>query len=156
VRHEPVETGAGSASPQAMDPSRIRKAIANLSRHAYSSFIVEFFSADGEKEGHEGFYPLPAAGEDVFYQPLLDSYGGSIHRVYLLHFPPWQLFHPREQPDLDDPVLAKKLARVRNLYKGEVGYWGWLIPISEGARSFMLLVLLQICSVSREKPMAII
>jgi hypothetical protein len=78
--------------------------------------IPPLFSAEGEKEGHEGFHPLPEAGEDVFYQPLLDSYGGSIHRVYLLHFPPWQLFHPRFTSGMDDPILAQRLARIRNLY----------------------------------------
>ena len=109
--------------------------MANLSRHSYSAFIVEFFSANGEEEGHEGFYPLTEAGEDVFYQPLLDSYGGSIHRVYLLHFPPWQLFHTKADSIIDDPVLGRRLARIRNLYKDEVGYWGMVDPcLREGRK----------------------
>src|SRR6266542_5461928 len=92
----------------------LKKQLAHFSRHAFRSFLIELFNADGEAEGHDGFYPLTDAGEDVFYQPYLDSYGGSIHRVYLLHFPPFELFRPSHEITMRDPVLVRQLAKVRN------------------------------------------
>lgn len=111
-----------------MDASSLKARLSRLNRHAYAAFIEELFSLDGEDEGHEGFYPLTQAGEDVFFQPLLDSYGGSIHRVYLLHHPALELFHPAHNLDMRDPTLVRQLAKVRNLYHGQVGYWGMVSP----------------------------
>lgn len=111
-----------------LDTSLLKTQISRLSRHTFASFVTELFSTDGNSEGHEGFLNLPEAGEDVFYQPLLDSYGGSIHRVYLLHFPPLDLFHPSRALTMNDPVLIGQLVKVRNLYKGRVGQWGMISP----------------------------
>lgn len=111
-----------------MDTSLLKAQISRFSRHTFPSFVRELFSTDASDEGHEGFFDLPEAGEDVFYQPLLDSYGGSIHRVYLLHFPPLDLFHPSRALTMNDPVLIRQLVKVRNLYKGRVGQWGFIDP----------------------------
>jgi hypothetical protein len=111
-----------------MDKSILKAFLARCSRHTFACFVVELFSADPEEGGHEGFHPLVEAGEDIFYQPLVDSYGGSIHRVYLLHFPPLELFHPSHTLTMDDPVLMRRLAKVRNIYKGKIGYWGMVSP----------------------------
>ncbi len=111
-----------------MDNSILKAFLARCSRHTFASFVLELFSADGQAEGHEGFHPLTEAGEDIFYQPLLDSYGGSIHRVYLLHFAPLELFHPSHTLTMHDPVLVRRLVRVRNIYKGKIGYWGMVSP----------------------------
>jgi antiviral defense system Shedu protein SduA len=116
------------ARGEELDTSLLKTQISRLSRHTFASFVTELFSTDGNEEGHEGFFNLPEAGEDVFYQPLLDSYGGSIHRVYLLHFPPLDLFHPSLALTMNDPVLVRQLVKVRNLYKGRVGQWGMISP----------------------------
>lgn len=111
-----------------MDSDSLKNHLTRLNRHTFASFIVELFGSDGEDEGHEGFYPLAEAGEDVFFQPLLDSYGGSIHRVYLLHYPPLELFHPARDLNMRDPSLIKQLVKVRNLYHRRVGHWGMVSP----------------------------
>jgi hypothetical protein len=111
-----------------MDGNSLKAQLSRLNRHAYAAFIQELFGSDGQHEGHEGFYPLTQAGEDVFFQPLLDSYGGSIHRVYLLHHPALELFHPAYDLNMRDPTLVRQLGRVRNLYQGRVGYWGMVSP----------------------------
>lgn len=111
-----------------MDAKTLKARLSRLNRHAYAAFIEEFFGSDGEDEGHEGFYPLTQAGEGVFFQPLLDSYGGSIHRVYFLHHPALELFHPAHDLNMRDPSLVRQLARVRNLYHDRVGYWGMVSP----------------------------
>ena len=85
---------------ETMDTDLLKRSIARLNRQAFTSFIIQLFDSDRSAEGHEGFYPLPEAGEDVYFQPLLDSYGGSIHRVYLLHYPPLELFHPMRALDM--------------------------------------------------------
>jgi|GEM_PF-1419261 len=111
-----------------MDTDLLKRSIARLNRQAFTSFIIQLFDSDRSAEGHEGFYPLPEAGEDVYFQPLLDSYGGSIHRVYLLHYPPLELFHPMRALDMRDPSLIKQLVKVRNLYHGRLGQWGMISP----------------------------
>ena len=111
-----------------MDAELLKAQLSRLNRHAYAAFIKELFASDGQREGHQGFHPLTQAGEDVFFQPLLDSYGGSIHRVYLLHHPALELFHPAHDLNMRDPTLVRQLARVRNLYHGHIGHWGMVSP----------------------------
>lgn len=98
--------------------------LARLSRHAFASFVVELFSANGEVEGRERLEPLKEAGEGVFFQPRLDSYGGSIHDVYIIHCPPLELFDPARDLSLRDPSLVRRLVRIRSLYQGRIGQWG--------------------------------
>src|SRR5258707_15268712 len=88
-------------TPRAMDAAAFKKHLPRLNRHAFASFVTEFFREDA-KQNFDGFYPLVDAGEDVFYQPYRDSYGGSIHNVYLLHFPPLELFHPSTTLSMQD------------------------------------------------------
>jgi hypothetical protein len=111
-----------------MQQDIFNKQIARFSRAAFRSFLIELFNTDSQAVSRYGFYPLPDAGEDVFYQPYLDSYGGSIHNVYLLHFPPFELFNPSHELTMLDPVLMRQLARVRNIYHGRVGQWGMVSP----------------------------
>jgi len=108
-----------------MDTDLLRTQIARFSRHTFAAFIAELFEANSHGMSFE---PLTEAGEDVFYQPFLDSYGMSIHSVYVLHFPPLELFNPSGQLAMDDPVLIRQLVRVRNLYKGRIGQWGMVSP----------------------------
>ena len=109
-----------------MDTKLLRNQISRFNRHTFARFVAQLFEADAPGMTFE---PLRDAGEDVFYQPFLDSYGDSIHRVYVLHFPPLELFHPFRDLKMDDPVLIRRLVRIRNLYKGRVGHWGMVSPV---------------------------
>lgn len=110
-----------------MDVVTFKKHLPRLSRHAFASFVTELFREDTAQK-YDGFYPLIDAGEDVFYQPLRDSYGGSIHNVYLLHFPPLELFRPSTSLNMQDPMLIARLGKVRRLYSGRQGQWGMVSP----------------------------
>ncbi len=105
--------------------SRLSRSIASLSRYTFIAFIIELFSKDSN---YEPLYPLPEAGEDVFCQPLLDSYGGSIHSVLLLHSPPLELFDPSELLSLNDPTLITRLGKIKNMYHRRTGQWGMVSP----------------------------
>jgi len=107
------------------DKKLLSSYIAHFSRHTFAEFVKELFK---DKSKYEDLDSLPEAGEDVFYQPYLDSYGGSIHDVLLLHFPPFELFRPSDRLTIDDPTLMGKLAKIRNIYHGGIGQWGMVDP----------------------------
>ncbi len=106
-----------------MDEGLLRNLIARLSKHAFEAFIPIFFSTPDEP-----CEPFPEIGEGVFRTKLLDSYGGSIHAIYLLHFLPVEVFkHPKEVI-LGEPSIIGKLQRIRDRYRGQVGQWGMVSP----------------------------
>jgi hypothetical protein len=69
-----------------MEKSILKRLLSHLGRHAFESFVVELF---GSTRNAEPFKELTAAGEGVYYQPILDSYGGSLHSVFALHYSPF-------------------------------------------------------------------
>ncbi|MCU1255740.1 MAG: hypothetical protein JWM83_2039 [Candidatus Angelobacter sp.] len=107
------------------DKKLLSRFIAHFSRHTFTEFVKELFR---KEENYYDLRPLTEAGEDVFYRPYLDSYGGSIHEVLLLHFPPFELFQPSARFTIDDPTLINKLVRIRNIYHDRTGKWGMVDP----------------------------
>src|ERR1700739_1128900 len=101
-----------------IDKQLLARFIARFSRHTFAAFVTELFS---DPNKFEGVYPLPEVGEDVFYLPYLDSYGGSIHEVVLLHFPLLELFKPSDRLIINDPILINKLVKIRNIYHRAIG-----------------------------------
>lgn len=129
-----------------MNTPLLKRQLARLNRHTFAAFVSELFSANHKSKGDEEFLALPEAGEDVYVQPLLDSYGSSIHRVYVLHFPPMELFRPSRELQMNDPTLVRQLVRVRNLYKERIGYWGMVSPcLRPGDALNVLGVLTNLC-----------
>lgn len=108
-----------------IDKQLLARFIAHFSRHTFAAFVTELFS---DPNKFEGVYPLPEVGEDVFYLPYLDSYGGSIHEVVLLHFPLLELFKPSDRLIINDPILINKLVKIRNIYHRAIGQWGMVDP----------------------------
>jgi hypothetical protein len=106
------------------DRGTVARFASRLNRHALGEFYAELSSQKKNLSTYEPMQHLPEAGEDVYYQPYLDSYGGSIHDVALIHAPPFELFQPDRDLDLHDPVLMHQLAAVRNLYHRRLGSWG--------------------------------
>ncbi len=108
-----------------MDNDLLKSLLSRLSRYAFETFVAELFGADSCAEP---FTPLPEAGEGVYFQRLLDSYGGSLHTVFILHYSPLELFSPLAPKAVGDPILIQRLRSVRQLYKGKIGYWGMVAP----------------------------
>ncbi len=108
-----------------MDESVLKRLLSRLSRHAFASFVVELFSLS---RNAEPFTELTESGEGVYYQPILDSYGGSLHSVFVLHYSPLELLNNPNRANINDPFLIQRLKRIRDLYKGQVGYWGLVDP----------------------------
>lgn len=111
-----------------VDTKLLKKRLSRLNRHAFAEFITGLFNEDATSEGFTSFSPLTEAGEDIFFQPYLDSYGMSIHRVFLMHTPPLELFHPNRELKIDDPSLINRLVKVRNIYKNRRSQWGMVSP----------------------------
>jgi antiviral defense system Shedu protein SduA len=108
-----------------IDKQLLARFIAHFSRHTFATFITELFS---DPNTFEGVYPLPDVGEGVFYLPYLNSYGGSIHEVAVLHFPLLELFRPSDRLIINDPTLINKLVKIRNIYHRGMGQWGMVDP----------------------------
>jgi Domain of unknown function (DUF4263) len=52
---------------------------------------------------------------------------------------------------MDDPILAQRLARIRNLYKGESGYWGMVAPfLRKGEKLHAVGFITNLSGVERE------
>jgi Domain of unknown function (DUF4263) len=108
-----------------MRKSALRRILSHLNHHAFESFAVELFSS---RKQSEPFKKLPEGGDGAYYQPILDSYGGSLHSVFLLHYSPLELLKNPKGADIEDPVLIRRLTVIRDLYKGRIGYWGIVSP----------------------------
>ncbi len=70
-----------------VDTSLIRSILSRLSKGAFESFIIEMFS-----DKHESIELVEGFNEGIYYATLLDSYGGTLHTVYITHYLPIELF----------------------------------------------------------------
>lgn len=105
--------------------AQLKKALSRLSSNAYIRFAFEMCGrSDSDDEAHW----ITQAGAGVFYQPLLDSYAGTLHSVFLVHYLPKDLFVSHEAFSVDDPELKQRVQRVRQIYKGQTGYFGMVSP----------------------------
>lgn len=109
-----------------MRKSLLKSLISHLGREGFKMFIEELFGRYNQKG--EPFYSLPNIGDGVYCRELLDSYGGSIHVIYLIHSLPFELFKEPKKVLSVDPSMAAKLRKIRNAYSGELGYWGMVDP----------------------------
>jgi hypothetical protein len=109
-----------------MEESLLKSLIGHLSREGFRMFVEKLFgqySQTGER-----FYALPNIGEGVYCRELLDSYGGSIHAVYLLHSLPIEIFNNPKTVLAADPNIAARLNKIQHTYSGQIGQWGMVSP----------------------------
>ncbi len=104
-----------------MENSVLKRLFSHFGRHAFEAFMVELF---GSAKRSEPFNKLPDAGGGAYYQPILDSYGGSLHSVFLLHYSPLELLNDPGEVMVTDPQLIGRATMIRDLYKGQIGYPG--------------------------------
>lgn len=110
-----------------VDKSLLKNLIARLNKHAFEAFVPIFFNLSRQERG-ERFEPFAEIGEGVFRVELLDSYGGSIHALYMVHYLPIEVFRRPKEILVADPTIVGKLRRIRDRYKGELGQWGMVSP----------------------------
>lgn len=108
-----------------MEKSILKRLLSHLGRHAFESFVVKLFSSSSQSEP---FKEIADGGEGLYYQPLIYSYGGSLHSVFLLHYSPLELLNNPSRLAISDPSLTQRVGRVRDLYRGQTGYWGMVAP----------------------------
>ena len=136
-----------------MEQELFKRLVGRLSRGAFTEFVTELFN-DGAVVGEVlgPFGPLqlnrglpPPSSErldGLLCQPLLDSYGGSIHQVYILYYCPLELAIAPQSIDVNDPYLQDKLQVVRAQYEGRVGQFGMVAPNLSDANALNSLGLL--------------
>jgi len=105
-----------------MDKLFLKTLLTRLSRHAFETFIREMYQSRDTAE--TGFNPITEAGEGVYYRELIDSYGGSLHNVYFLHYLPHDLFPEHNINFKNEPTLVQNIKNIHKIYKGQKGYWG--------------------------------
>lgn len=121
-----------------IDRKLLRQLLTHLSLAAFDRFVLTFFN---DSQG-ERFSALPEAGDHVFYQPILTSYGGSLHGVFMIHYSPVDLVERFSPMLLGDPDLRGRIARVWNLYKGKKGSWGMVSPVLKTDRKLQTFAFL--------------
>jgi len=108
-----------------VDERLLKNLLCCLSKNAFEAFVLIFFN---DNETRERFEPFPEIGDGAFRKELLDSYGGSIHALYLLHFAPVEVFNRPKDVIVYDPTIMGKLRRIADHYKGKMGQWGMVSP----------------------------
>ena len=111
---------------QAVNGDLVKAILSRLTPAAFDTFVTKLF--DPAEEG--GYDQTPhELGEGAFYQSLINSYGGTLHSVFLLQYLPLGLF---DQPNLNclagDPALATRLKQLKKIYNGVSGYFGMVSP----------------------------
>ncbi len=108
-----------------MDDDTFRNLLASLNRNAFEQFFVNTLSNDKVNSIKQ----LNEFEGGVYCNELLDSYGGSIHNLYVFHFPPLEIFSKPISANTFSPSFYSKLKSLRNIYEGKTGYWGMVHPM---------------------------
>lgn len=121
--------------------------LSRLTPAAFAAFLQKLFSTRDKP-----LDPRVNLGPNVFVQPILDSYGGSLHRAFVAHYVPQELFGAHPASLVADYALIATLRRVREAYSGQLGQWGMVSPYTVPARKLQVLAFLtNIHGLSREE-----
>jgi hypothetical protein len=134
-----------------IDKELLRNVLSRFTQNAFGSFIRGLFNVG--RQSCELFESLEGAGEGVYCQPILDSYGESLHRAYILHYLPLGLFrHPHLAQLIDEPTLVPRLENIRDIYKNACGHWGMVSPYLTAAVKLQSLgFLLNLSGIQRDQ-----
>lgn len=121
-----------------MDEALLRRLLSRFDPFAYERLVVNLFN----QRPDEPFKPLLEADDHAFYQPLLDSHGDSLHRVFAIHYSPVELLSQFSPDLLADPELARRVARIWDVYKGRKGQWGLASPFLKSDRKLQTFAFL--------------
>lgn len=120
-----------------MTPTIAKLILSRLTPAAFASFIEILFDEHGSQTT-----ALNDVGEGAFFQPILDSYGGSLHSVFLRHLTCGALFPQSAKSITRDPALICALRRLRDIYAGQLGAWGRVSPQLITARKLQSIAFL--------------
>lgn len=106
-----------------MSRDPLKAALSRMGPGVFTAFVREHFARD-----QEPLEPHSRLGEDVLVQELLDSYGGSIHRVHILDYTEPLLERASRTRVRQNTRLRWVLDRLKHEYRGQVGQWGMVSP----------------------------
>jgi hypothetical protein len=110
-----------------LDKNLAKAVLAQFPPSAFELFIKKLF--DQDPTAAQSGMQQGSLGEGMFYQPLVNSYGDSLHSVFLLQYLPLKLFrHPQIDQLAEDPTLAPRLKVLKEKYNGKAGYFGMVSP----------------------------
>src|SRR4051812_4809879 len=107
-----------------MDLSLAKTLLSRFTPEAFAEYLPELFGRNRD----EPFEPLAELGDNVYAQPILDSYGGSLHRVFVSHYLPFEIFSNPAALLINDPALVSTLRCIREGYRRSLGQWGMVSP----------------------------
>jgi hypothetical protein len=126
----------------------LRNLLKCLSPRAFDRWLVLFFNSNKQ----ERFARVEGAPDGVYFQPLLDSYGGSLHGVFLRHYSQIDLLRPFQPTLVKDPELTNLIAAIWRIYKGQKGAWGRASPYIRSDRKLQsVAILTNLSGFSREQ-----
>ncbi len=105
---------------------QIKRLLSRMNKRVFLDFINIHFASEEKSEAR---IPLWEGEEEVFYSPIIDSYGGSIHHISVLdyHLPQLQQFD--KQIVAQNLPLRTKLQKLwKEKYRGQYGQWGMVSP----------------------------
>jgi hypothetical protein len=120
-----------------VDPTQLKAVIGRLSPGAFNAFSEALM---GLPAGRAESFRVQQSS--AFWQPLLDSYGGSLHTVFLRHDAPLNFLTQVRGAVSRDARLTASLRRIRAAYKSKQGAWGMVSPHLVPARTLQSLVFL--------------
>jgi hypothetical protein len=119
----------------------LRMLLSCLNKQAFELFIQKLYENEAPSN-EQGFAPIQEEGNGLYFRTLRDSYGGSLHNVYLLHYLPLELFPNFDFDNMNDPILIQSLKIVHKFYSGKIGRWGMVDPYLEEDRKLQNLAFL--------------
>lgn len=118
---------SASGAKSSMSADVARSLLTRLTPSAFAAFTEAVFQGQEER-----FIPLMEAGNNVFFQPISSSYGGSLHTVFVRHWTCGALSAPSLNAITRDPSLRSTLRRIGHIYADAFGAWGmvspWIVP----------------------------
>ncbi len=103
-----------------MDKLLLQTLLSRFDKSAFKSFTKSFFEETGEE-----LEALPNVhDEDVYFHPLIDSYGESLHSVYVFNYQPIEILNKVKELRIEKEKLKAVLDKISKQYRNQTGYWG--------------------------------
>lgn len=118
-----------------MEENLIKNILSRLDRQSFKSFALDFF-----KNTNSELNEIKEIGSnDIYYEGIMDSYGESLHTVFIFDYLPLEIFSKRGFIEIARPSIESLIQKVGKHYKGKIGYWGMVSPEIKKARQLQNL-----------------
>ncbi|OGT99226.1 MAG: hypothetical protein A2079_03975 [Geobacteraceae bacterium GWC2_48_7] len=113
-----------------------KRMMSRMNRHAFEKYIFELVNSPSEPMGKH-----QELDDGIYKQELLDSYGGTLHSVFVMHYYPLQFNYNSHNFNINnDPVLKQRIKNVDKYYRNKYGYIGLVSPLLEKARQLQSII----------------